>query len=168
MKKKTKFYFAIILLLILGFSIVLPLTIDDKLPISESHFYMYLIVKIFVGLALLFTLIYAVANKKDYTPSIMVVFATMLLQFLPLVIRLVLDVKTPSVIWATIVSFVVIIIYVIFVLYTDILKDKLNYAAEKLEGNKSEDAILKREKKVIKVDDESSYYDENGKFKGAK
>jgi hypothetical protein len=128
---------------------------DEKMHIeADKAFYIYLGTKIFVSLALVFMVIYTGFFKKDSTNSIIQFVATIILQFLPLLVRSLLDGNEPKILIATITIFLVILIYLALVLTLDLLSDKTSRDNPTLQG------------KTRKVVDEDNYYDENGKFVG--
>jgi len=155
---KKRFYFLVISFLILAFTIILGFLLNSSLSIEEGkQMNLYYVVKAVCVISLLVVILFVAFNKKtvDYTMPYLTLIASLLLQLLPFVIRLLLHYKQ-AYIWSVIISFVFFILYMVFVLSTDILKDKVNKALPKLEGKK------------IEVTDDNQYYDDNGRFNGAK
>jgi putative effector of murein hydrolase LrgA (UPF0299 family) len=153
---KKRIYFAIICLVILGFSLVMGFVLNTIMPLDvENAQLFYWITKGFVLFCLLGLTIYLVFRKQEVSNAIIVLGATLLLQFLPLGLRVLLRGDEPMYIWASILVFVVIISYLAVFFSTDILNDKVTEVIPKLEG------------KSIKVVDEATYDDSDGRFKGA-
>ncbi len=153
---KKRIYFAIICLIVLGFSLAMGFVLNTVMPIdTENAQLFYWITKGFVLMCLFGLTLYLVLRKQEVSNAIIVLGATLLLQFLPLGLRVLLRGEEPMYIWASILVFVVIISYLAVFFSTDILNDKVTEVIPKLEG------------KSIKVVDEATYDDTDGRFKGA-
>lgn len=157
MANKRKFYHLIISILVIAFVTAMPFILHNSLPIDKgSRSNIYYVVKVVSVISLIVVLLLTIFNKKNIesSMSIMIISATIIMQLLPLGIRILMHYEKSEV-FAIILSFVLFIGYFIYIFSTDILNDKVNKQLPKLEGNK------------INVVDESEYYDQNGRFKGA-
>jgi len=155
MNKKAKLYFLFIAIIVLGFSLVLGFLLDESMPITlEKGYTLYIFTKGFVSLALIIYFLYAAFFKKDSANAVIQMVFTVILQFLPLLVRVLLSREEPLFLLSIIIIFIVIIIYLSYVLALDLLSDKTAKSRLKLVG------------KTRNVVDEDNYYDENGKFVG--
>ena len=154
---KAKFYFLVIGFVVLAFSIIMAFLLHENNPIEfERGQFLYYTTKVIVSLSLVLVILYIAFFKKDRANIIIQMVLTLILQFLPLIVRFMLTREEPRFILTVVLVFVVFIIYLIFVLSFDLLTDRVKKVQPKLEGKK------------INVVDETSYYDENGNFIGAK
>lgn len=157
MSFKGKLYFIGLTLIFLSFSVLLAVVLNGNMPITEgSGNILYITTKIIVSLILIICVGYCVYFHNDRGNQIIQLSLTILLQFLPLLIRFILTAEEPSFALAIILSFVITIIYLGIVLSLDILSAQINKTAVLLEG-----------KKIAIVSDED-YNDEDGHFSGAK
>jgi hypothetical protein len=153
---KKRIYLAILLLFVLVFALVMGFVLDTVMPLEVSSAIMfYWITKGFVLACLLALTLYLVFRKQEVSNAIILLGATLLIQFLPLGLRLLLKGEEPMYIWASVLVFVVIVIYLAVFFSTNVLNDKIVEVIPKLEG------------KRIKVVDEETYDDADGRFKGA-
>jgi hypothetical protein len=153
---KKRIYLAILLLFVLVFALVMGFILDTVMPLEVSSAIMfYWITKGFVLACLLALTLYLVFRKQEVSNAIILLGATLLIQFLPLGLRLLLKGEEPMYIWASVLVFVVIVIYLAVFFSTNVLNDKIVEVIPKLEG------------KRIKVVDEETYDDADGRFKGA-
>ena len=153
---KGKLYFLLISIVILAFSIVLALLIEDKNPIkTTTGLTIFVVTQAVVNVLFVLFAIYLAFSKKDISHHVITFTATLLIQLLPLIIRGLVKGDKPNTILAVIILFVVMIIYLGVVLSMDVLGDKMKIADKELEGRE------------IKVEDIDDYSDENGKFVGA-
>jgi hypothetical protein len=153
---KKRIYLAILLLFVLVFALVMGFVLDTVIPLEVSSAVMfYWITKGFVLACLLALTLYLVFSKQEISNAIILLGATLLIQFLPLGLRLLLKGEEPMYIWASVLVFVVIVIYLAVFFSTNVLNDKVVEVIPKLEG------------KRIKVVDEATYDDADGRFKGA-
>lgn len=153
---KKRLYFIIISGLILALSILLSFLLNKSLAINgDDNITLYWIVKAVVGLSLVFAIIYVAFKKQDISHAIIIFYLSVLLQFLPLVVRLLLRASEPKYVLSIIISSVIYIVYLSVMFGFSILTDKTNQADEKLLG------------KSIKVIDEDEYNDGDGNFKSA-
>lgn len=153
---KKRIYFAILLIIVFVFALVMGFIMNTVMPIEvqEAQLF-YWITKGFVLLCLLGLTLYLVLRKQEVSNAIILLGATLILQLLPLGLRVLLAGEEPTYLWASIVVFIVIVAYLAVFFATDVLNDKVQNKVPKLEG------------KSIKVVDESTYDDTDGRFKGA-
>lgn len=156
MTKRSGLYLLIIGFLILAFSLIMGWLMGSYLPLdSENARLFYYISKGMATLALLVMLLYAVFFKKDPANLAIQFTATLIYQFLPLLIRFLMTRKETLNLLAVIIIFLVTIIYLAIVFALDILNTRIKQVEKLLEGNK------------IPVVSEDTYYDENGRFVSA-
>lgn len=149
-------YFLIIGLLTLAFSIVMGFLLESYLPLElENARLLYYISKGLATFALLAMLIYAVFFKKEPANLAIQLTATLIYQFLPLLIRYLMTRKEPFLIFSVTIIFLTTIIYLALVLALDLLTARIKQVETLLEGNN------------IPVVNEDDYYDENGRFVSA-
>lgn len=154
--KRSKIYYLIIFVLLLAFSIFMAFIIDEKMQISDDEaFTLYLVVKIAVSALVLLVSLYSLSSKHDPANNIIVNVASVVLLFLPLLLRVILAKEEPKLILGYVLSFVVVIAYLALVFGFDILNKKISQVAPTLEG------------KSISVESEENYYDKDGKFVSA-
>jgi len=153
---KKRIYLAMLLLFVFAFALAMGFVLNTMMPLEvEKAILFYWITKGFV-LACLFGLtLYLVLRKQEVSNAVIVLGATLLIQFLPLGLRWLLRGDEPLYIWASILVFVVVVAYLAVFFSTDVLNDKVQEVVPKLEG------------KSIKVVDEATYDDADGRFKGA-
>jgi len=153
---KKRLYFIGLTLICLFFSILLAIILNGNLPIeAESGNVLYITTKIVVSLFLVICVGHCAYFHNDRGNQIIQLSLTIILQFLPLIIRFILTSKNPNFILAIILTFTVIIIYLGIVLSLDILNKKTNKAEILLKGKK------------IAIVSENDYNDKNGQFIGA-
>ena len=93
---KKRFYFLVISFLILAFTIILGFLLNSSLSIEEGkQMNLYYVVKAVCVISLLVVILFVAFNKKtvDYTMPYLTLIASLLLQLLPFVIRLLLHYK---------------------------------------------------------------------------
>jgi hypothetical protein len=153
---KKRIYLAILLLIVLAFALVMGFVLDTVMPLEvSSAITFYWITKGFVLACLLGLTLYLVLSKQEISNAIILLGATLLIQFLPLGLRWLLKGEEPMYIWASVLVFVVVVTYLAVFFSTNVLNDKVVEVIPKLEG------------KSIKVVDEATYDDADGRFKGA-
>ncbi|MDY3196443.1 MAG: hypothetical protein RBQ95_06240 [Paracholeplasma sp.] len=154
---KAKLFYTIVGLVVLAFSIVTAVVLHITDPIKTSGGgWTFLSIQIVVNLLFVFVLLYTGFKKKEIAVSYVMVVSTIILQFLPLMIRLLVRGEKPQYMWAVIIAFVSIIAYLAVLFSSDLLNDKVQEVLPTLESNK------------IKVEDINDYNDQNGKLVSAK
>ncbi|HBT60092.1 MAG TPA: hypothetical protein DEA45_04635 [Acholeplasmataceae bacterium] len=154
---KAKLFYTIVGLVVLAFSIVTAVVLHFVDPIKTSGGgWTFLSIQIIVNLLFVFVLLYTGFKKKEISVSYVMVTSTVILQFLPLIIRMLVSGKEPHYMWAVIISFVSIIVYLAVLFSSDLLNDKVQEVLPTLESKK------------IKIEDINEYNDQNGKFVSAK
>lgn len=157
MKKKLYVFILFLLFLILSVSFWLALDLNSEYSlVNNSNYYMYIIVKSFVLLALLVNLFYLI-KKAEIANKIILNYSTLFIQLLPLPVRfLLLEVPSPTIkfISAMVIVAVTIIGYIGLLFLIDINNDAVNKKMEEFKG------------KEIPVVDEDYYFDKDNKFKG--
>jgi hypothetical protein len=153
---KGKLYFLFIGLIILAFSIVLAILLEDRNPIkTETGVTIFVITQVLVNVIFAGSLIYLALSLKDLSQHVITFVGSLILQLLPLLIRLLVKGDNPNKVLAVIIIFVVMIIYFAIILSMDVLASKMKVAEKELQGRE------------IKVQDIDDYNDENGNFVGA-
>lgn len=153
---KGKLYFLLIGIVILAFSIILAVLLEDRNPIkTDIGLTIFIITQVLTNVIFAATLIYLAFSTKDLSQHVITFTSSLILQLLPLLIRVFVKGDNPRKILAISIIFIVIIIYLAIVLSMDVLATKMKAAETKLEG------------KEIKVQDIEDYNDENGNFVGA-
>lgn len=157
MKKfRSSLYLLIAGLLILVFSFVLGYLLEKHLPLeTDEALILYIITKGIASLVLVWMVIYLVFLKKDPANLVIQFSATLVYQFLPLLVRFLMTGDEPRLILSVIVIFLVTIIYFAVFFAVDVLNLKVKQAEKELKG------------RTIPVVDENSYNDENGRFVSA-
>lgn len=152
---KSRVYFIVVSLLIGLFLIILPHVVNLTYPLEGTNpntFY-YSIFGVCL-LIYIFSAMYIAFKKKDISEAVIVIISTLILQLLPWIVRLLMGLEEPYYILSAIISFVFLITYFSIFFGTDILTEKTQKA----------DQLLKPKEIVVK--DDSSYFDEDGNFKG--
>lgn len=132
MNKKSNF-FIVISLIVLIFSVVLSFVLNDYFPIvGNNNLILYIIAKslfalFLIGIVILFF------TKKDNANYIIQYVTTLIIQFLPLFIRLLSSIEYGFLI-SIIIFFVSVLIYSCIVFGTIILSKKSLLVDEKLKG----------------------------------
>lgn len=153
---KGKLYFLLINVVILAFFVILAFLLEDKSPIkTDEGLTIFIITQAVVNLCFVIATGYLAFSKKDISNVAITYTGTLIIQFLPLLVRLFVKGIKPRTILAVIIIFVVMIIYLGIVLSMGILGDKMKKAETELAGRE------------IKVQDIDDYNDEDGKFIGA-
>ena len=153
---KSKLYFILINVVILAFSVIIAFLLEDKHPIkTDEGLTIFIITQAIVNLCFVVVIAYLAFSRKDISHQVITYSSTILIQLLPLLIRLFVKGDKPSTIFAVIIIFVVMIIYLGIVLSMGVLGDKMKKAETELVGRE------------IKVQDVDDYNDETGKFVGA-
>lgn len=154
---KAKLFYVIIGLLVLAFSITIAAVLHTVDPIkTDGGLWTFISIQIIVNLIFVFVLFYTGFKKKEIAVSYVMAISTIILQFLPLVIRLLVRDDKPNYMWSIIIAFVIVIGYFALLFGSDLLNDKVNDVVPTLEGRK------------IPVQDVKSYEDKDGKFVSAK
>ena len=157
MSFKGKLYFIGLTLIFLCFSVLLAIVLNGNMPIEVGRGYtLYISTKILVSVFFVICVGYCGYFHNDRGNQIIQLILTIILQFLPLLIRFILTGEEPSFTLAIMLTFTITIIYLGIVLSLDILSAKINKTAVLLEG-----------KKIAIVSDDD-YNDENGHFSGTK
>lgn len=153
---KGKLYFLLIGVVILAFSVVLAILLEDKQAIvTNTGLTIFIISQVIVDVMFILAVSFIAFSKKDISYYAITFTSSLILLLLPLLLRLLVKGDKPRTILAVIILFVALIIYLAIVLSMDVLGDKMKEAEKNLAG---------REIKVEEIDD---YNDENGKFVGA-
>lgn len=159
---KKKVYIVLVFLIMIAFTLIVGFVLDTKesLKIANEGLtpVIYWVGKGFAILAML-VMIYNTIKENDYANKFVFLRLTMILQFLPLLLRLLFMVKVNGeslVVIPVILVSVVIIGYVAIFFLVDVNNDSVKKTLPRLEGKK------------IPVEDSQKYYDDEGNFIGAK
>ena len=156
--KRSNFYYILLAFLVLAFSIGFGFVMEGILPIfgNEEGKTLYIVVKSVVSVALLVVILISMNKKNDPANDIITNVSSIILLLLPLLVRFMATRESPKNVWIYLISFFTIIAYLVIVFSVDVLNKKVNKVAPKLVG------------KEIPLQNEDSYYDEDGNFVSAK
>lgn len=154
MKSKTLFKLSALLILIASIVISIVWNITNKFE-TDKGLIIYIVIKSIVSILLIIAVLYISSADKEPATNYIIGVSTIVVQFLPIIVKLLLNGNNPKVLITTIIVVIVLVSYAITFFGSIYANDKIKKIEPSLEG------------KEIPVVDVNYNDDETDTFKGA-